>query len=201
MADFNPLRIRCMKILPSVYDDSLSYYEYLCKVNQVLNELIEYINQFDYSEIQAQLDNFKQYIDSQIALEDNKIASLRSDYNQFKQDVNTQVIGLATRIDTFEAQLAANAAAARKYADEAIAANNDYLFEQIDEQLIDVKVINYFTGAKVSVQEMFDYLAQFHLTNAINYAQMATREKTYNQFAALNITYTQLAVDGASLFV
>lgn len=31
----------CQKVLPLVYDDSLSYYEVLCKLKQKLNEVIE----------------------------------------------------------------------------------------------------------------------------------------------------------------
>ena len=38
----NPIKFWCQKILPLVYDDSLSYYELLCKVTAKLNELIEY---------------------------------------------------------------------------------------------------------------------------------------------------------------
>ena len=32
------------KIIPLVYDDSLSYYEFLCKVMQKLNEVISYLD-------------------------------------------------------------------------------------------------------------------------------------------------------------
>ena len=39
-----PFRYWCHKILPLVYDDSLSYYELLCKVVGKLNECIEAIN-------------------------------------------------------------------------------------------------------------------------------------------------------------
>lgn len=35
----------CHKVLPLVYDDSLSYYEFLCKVLKKLNEVIEAVNQ------------------------------------------------------------------------------------------------------------------------------------------------------------
>lgn len=38
------LHIKCNKILPLVYDDSLSYYEVLCKVVAKLNELISDVN-------------------------------------------------------------------------------------------------------------------------------------------------------------
>lgn len=39
--DVSPLRIWCQKVLPLVYDDSLSYYEVLCKVVNYINQLIE----------------------------------------------------------------------------------------------------------------------------------------------------------------
>ena len=53
MADYNyshiagiqTFRFWCQKILPAVYDDSLSYYELLCKVIHKLNELIEKDNE------------------------------------------------------------------------------------------------------------------------------------------------------------
>ena len=35
------LKFWCYKVLPLVYDDSLSYYEVLCKVVQKLNEVID----------------------------------------------------------------------------------------------------------------------------------------------------------------
>lgn len=39
-----PFRYWCYKILPLVYDDSLSYYELLCKVVEKLNEVIKQVN-------------------------------------------------------------------------------------------------------------------------------------------------------------
>ena len=40
-SDIKPFRFWCQKVLPSVYDDSLSYYELLCKVVAILNEVID----------------------------------------------------------------------------------------------------------------------------------------------------------------
>lgn len=34
----------CQKILPLVYDDELSYYEYLCKLTDTMNKIIDTIN-------------------------------------------------------------------------------------------------------------------------------------------------------------
>ena len=38
---YNKLRYWCYKVLPLVYDDSLSYYELLCKVIEYINKLID----------------------------------------------------------------------------------------------------------------------------------------------------------------
>ena len=40
-----PLRFYCQKILPLVYDDSLSYYEMLCKMLGYINTLSEDVQQ------------------------------------------------------------------------------------------------------------------------------------------------------------
>lgn len=39
----HPMRFWSQKVLPLVYDDSLSYYEVLCKVVHKLNEVIAYV--------------------------------------------------------------------------------------------------------------------------------------------------------------
>lgn len=45
--DLNTFRFWCQKVLPLVYDDSLSYYEILCKVVDYINNMIE--NQKEFS--------------------------------------------------------------------------------------------------------------------------------------------------------
>ena len=45
--DIKPLLFWCHKVLPLVYDDSLSYYEVLCKVVKKINEVIELCNGID----------------------------------------------------------------------------------------------------------------------------------------------------------
>lgn len=44
IGDIRKFRFWCQKVLPLVYDDSLSYYEILCKVVQYLNKVIEDVN-------------------------------------------------------------------------------------------------------------------------------------------------------------
>lgn len=67
MGDFiknSPFRFWCQKVLPLVYDDSLSYYELLCKVVGKLNELAENQNNLS-DEIKAvakDLNDFKNQV-------------------------------------------------------------------------------------------------------------------------------------------
>ena len=67
---YPPLRNFCQTVLPAVYDDSLSYYEVLCKVVKLLNEntgifntLVERIN-LNTEEINKLKELFQQFIDS-----------------------------------------------------------------------------------------------------------------------------------------
>lgn len=47
-------RFWCQKVLPLVYDDSLSYYEVLCKVIEYLNNMINNVNEISDDVIQLQ---------------------------------------------------------------------------------------------------------------------------------------------------
>lgn len=196
---FEKFRMRCLKILPAVYDDSLSYYEVLCKLRDLVNTLIEYINQFDYEEIQRQIAAFREYIDQQIAIEDEKIESLYGNFDAYKDEVNAKIALQNNEIADIRSSLASITNSLIARIDQRIAENNEYIFAQIDQGLIDIKVINYFTGEIVTIQEMFDYLASLHLQNAISYNELINRSITYTALAALNITYTDLAMNGGSV--
>lgn len=51
MATIDKLRVYVQKVLPLVYDDSLSYYEVLAKVVAKMNELIDYTENFTIEQI------------------------------------------------------------------------------------------------------------------------------------------------------
>ena len=83
------LHFYCQKVLPLVYDESLSYYEVLCKIKHKLNELIDSQNLQDeeikaieneLAEVQKWIDEFdttvikeliEQYIATMIFVEIN----------------------------------------------------------------------------------------------------------------------------------
>lgn len=67
MADkLRPFRAWCQKVLPLVYDDSLSYYELLCKVVNYINGIIATNNEQteDIAGIKEGLEELKNYVDN-----------------------------------------------------------------------------------------------------------------------------------------
>ena len=61
-----PFRFWCQKVLPLVYDDSLSYYELLCKVVEYLNNVITDVNSVisGVEDLEEQFETLKKYVDT-----------------------------------------------------------------------------------------------------------------------------------------
>lgn len=66
MNDLKPFRYWCQKVLPLVYDDSLSYYELLCKVVDYLNKTMENVNKLseNFDELQHAFNTLKKYVEN-----------------------------------------------------------------------------------------------------------------------------------------
>lgn len=66
MPELKHFRFWCQKVLPLVYDDSLSYYEVLCKVVDYLNHMMDDVNVVvnDYSELKKELEVVRNWIDN-----------------------------------------------------------------------------------------------------------------------------------------
>lgn len=66
MEKLKHFRFWCQKVLPLVYDDSLSYYEILCKVVDYLNNMRDDINTIndEWEALQAELAVIKEWIDN-----------------------------------------------------------------------------------------------------------------------------------------
>lgn len=184
---------RYFSVLPTAYDDSLSYYEQICAVLKLTLETL--------SQYQDSLAEAKAYTDEQIGILnsslqdfvnalidatnntiaelDNKINQNQTENNAKFQDIDNEFNKVYTQINT------------------AIENNNEYLVEEISKNLGNqLLVTNFFTGQRVTVQNMFDYLANLHVENGINYTTLAERNYSYNELVALNITYSQMVING-----
>lgn len=87
-----PFRYWCQKVLPLVYDDSLSYYEVLCKLRDKLNEIIETLNNYE--------DDIKEYVDQQIAgIQNNWLDTFYKLMNGYQEEFNRDIAELDAKID------------------------------------------------------------------------------------------------------
>lgn len=64
MVDY--LRMWCYKVIPLVYDDSLSYYENLCKVVEYLNQVVAQQQVFgkDLEQLQTAINQLQEWVDN-----------------------------------------------------------------------------------------------------------------------------------------
>lgn len=63
--DLDTFKFWCQKVLPLVYEDSLSYYEILCKVVDYINNMIEDQKEFtnELAKLKSELDVVQKWID------------------------------------------------------------------------------------------------------------------------------------------
>lgn len=93
------LRFWCQKVLPAVYDQSLSYYEVLCKLAAFLNKMLEELEKMQvnidalhkaYKELQdwvnAEIARFEAHMEQHF---DDLTKELWNKFEQYKNDTNT----------------------------------------------------------------------------------------------------------------
>lgn len=196
--NFNP-------VLPTVFDDSLSYLEMVSKLYKKLEEVIAEVNEIDQDAIQQALDDMRAEIakfETQIQKQYN---ALDEKYQKLYEELNTSILELAdttaASLEELDTKIYNLGESLKDIMDLKIEENNEYIFESIASEIIGIKVLNYFTGEKVTVQEMFDYLAQLHAADGITVTELITRQKTVDELIALKFTYTQLAKNGKNIIV
>lgn len=206
--DYSFNRLAYFKVLPLVYDDALSYMETLAQFAKKLNEVVDAINDVTTDAVEQSKAYTDQQITEKMAGIDDKIAEVNRIINeleianeQFRQTVNARLVFTDNKVAGIQTQLEADIKAVNQRTDLAIEQNNEYILNELPKFLSQIKVVNYFTGELIGVQDMFDYLAQFHLENAINYEELADRDRTYTELAGYNMTYTQLALNGGSIII
>lgn len=150
----------------------------------------------------------KTYTDTKVAAEAERSnqanlelkQSVETAIRDFQNVVNGTLSGFQEQLRQQDMEIGANLVAARSYTNAQIAQNNEFLMDEISKGLIDLKVMNLFTGTYVTVQEMFDYLAAFHLTGAISVAQIGNAQRTVTTVVGYNATCTNIVINGYQIF-
>ena len=160
----------------------------------------EYIDQ-ELAGVIQEFNDLKIYVDDEIADMERDFNGLNQQFIDLAGDFDTLVADVDRKILQIQNYIDGQIAGVNLRTDSAIAANNNYILGQLSQFLANIKVVNFFTGEEVSIQDMFDYLSMLHVNDGIDYAELATRNKTYSYIAGLNITYTDVVLHGNSLIV
>ena len=98
----SPFRFWCQKVLPMVYDDSLSYYELLCKVVDYLNKVISSTNgvidnvdelKNDLTKVEDWIKNFDTTYAEKIIAEYNQLKAENIEDNYFSLNYGDKYFG------------------------------------------------------------------------------------------------------------
>ena len=169
--------------------------ELIKSVNAISEEILKEAKEYT----DEQLAGYQEQVDAIRRELESEMSSLNDAFNLLKTSVNVSIGIINDNIDSLHAEMEADIAAVNERTDLAIEQNNEYILSEVGRFLSQIKVLNYFTGEYITVQEMFDYLAKLHATDGITVAELASREKTVNELIALNMTMTQLAMNGKNI--
>ena len=184
--DFHELNLDwCLKQL-DLFKEQLANIE-----DRVYNRVME--------QVQPQIDDIRNEVNALSNSFENFKTEVRNEIRDFEDTVNSQIADLERRFTQLINTVNSLVNEAKLYSD----LQNENLYTRIADDIGSgkiavgqAKVINYITGELMTPQQMFDYLCTFHLTNPITYTQLALKGIIYSALAALNITYTDVIVNG-----
>lgn len=188
-----PVKFWCQKVLPLVYDNSLSYYEVLCKLVDYLNQVIDALNTQD--------EDLKQYVDNAISnLTENWLKTvyniLNSYTNEFDEKLENQNQDLQNQIAEQTALLSGaiqNLNVAYQNADDSLKIyfNNELQkLKELIPTITSVFVVSPITGQLVPIQQALD-----EITNTLRYGAL-----TAFQYDGLQLTAEQYDNEGLTAF-
>lgn len=157
--------------------------------------------------VEEALARTKVYVDERLVTYQTQIAEIRreiKDVSDRTGELSAEMIRQVMRLEELIADAERKAESlftiANARTDLQIERNNEYIFQEIDDNILgNITVINYFSGERTTVQDMFDYLASLHLQNAITYDGLLDKNLTYTELIAKSITYTELVKNGAAV--
>lgn len=183
------------------YTDSNRY-----NADWLLNKMKELEGRLD-GIVEETLQLTKAYVDDRLANYQTQITEIKQEIKtlsdrdeEISSEMIRQVVRLEGLISDAEREAESLFIIANNRTDLQIERNNEYIFREIEDNILaNITVINYFTGERMTVQGMFDYLASLHLQNAITYDGLRDKNLTYAELIAKSITYTELVKNGATL--
>lgn len=129
----------------------------------------------------------------------NTVSELEQNYNIFVDTVNNTLTLMNGKIIDLNKKLDNYYISTKSYTDTQIELNNKILIDELSTSVINYKVINYFTGEKITIQDMFNFLSKLHLENYITLNELLAKNKTLNELFDLKLTLSQVLANGKIL--
>lgn len=107
--NLSPFEVWCQKVLPTIYDNSLSYYELLTKVVNYLNTTMQTVNELGkdvtelnkaYNQLVTYVNSFKDYAENRMDNQDTEIANLTSAWNEFQEEMQKVIDDIPNQVVT-----------------------------------------------------------------------------------------------------
>lgn len=173
----------CAKVLPLVFDNSLSYYEFLGKMCHKLNECIDALNahhlniiEFTHM-VQLEIEKFEEYIVNRITEFEN---GLKSEWAQFKEEIKNAFEAFKQQM---ESEWAAEKKLNEKFRNDLLNAFNELKADIIAEQKrFENQMKADFNTFKENVNAVIEQFEQ--ATNADLSAFKNTMQTQQNEFEA-----------------
>ena len=165
------------------------------RVDNLKTEFLEQANKYTdekFAELKNNLAELEQELNT-------VVGELQSQYSEFTRVINARIQFIKNDVNELNKKIDAEIIGANEYTNQAIMQNNNYLIEKLSETVSSLLIINFFTGEKVTIQEMFDTLAKLHIQNPLTYTEYAEKNITNTNLSLLNITYTDLVMKGDQL--
>ena len=173
----------CFKVLPLVYEQSLSYYEQLCKLTDKMNQLIDAVNLNPDSYVDEQIAKLREYVNAQ----DTKILNDSKLYTDEK--INELNLVLINQIHILE-QLVFNANTNTL----------NYVKLELDIFKNEIKniplpsVLNPITGKYETVQTVFYSFYDYLRVQAVNCYTFDSVSKTVDELDSMQYTAQEFDV-------
>lgn len=142
-------------------------------------QLVAVMNRFN--ELSTEVTNLRTYFD-------NRVTELNNNYSAFTNAIQQQIVLLTNRIEAFDQIIKNDIIGVNALTDLKIQQNNEYILNEVARGVVNVKVINFFTGERITVQDMFDYLCGLHATDTPTVQEMIDTNNTVQQFIDMGHT-------------
>lgn len=154
------LLMLCHKVIPLVYDESLSYYESLCKVAQLLNECIDAVNDINSNvdDLNSRVNTVEEKVNNIDAQLDTFIETINAQFAELEDKINADVDAKLAEVDYKLAEVDATVKDLKIYIDSVLANLEKELTDIINSQLAIIyeDMANFKTDMRIYVKAMVD---------------------------------------------